>query len=87
MNKKKIILFLVINFGISWGIGFKGLFMGIEVFTNYYIILATFYMFIPSISAVIVQKVIYKEQIIKPYGISFKINKWFLVTHLIWKDF
>ena len=83
MKKKKIALFLIINFIISWVIGFTGLFIGIQVFTNSYLILAVFYMFIPAISAVIVQKYIYNEKIIKPFGISFKINKWFLIAWLL----
>lgn len=41
------------------------------------------YMFIPMIMAIVVQKVIYKEPIKGPLGISFKFNRWFLVAWLL----
>ncbi|MFO8065956.1 MAG: CPBP family intramembrane glutamic endopeptidase, partial [Bacteroidales bacterium] len=47
------------------------------------IILATFYMFIPTISVLIIEKLIYKEAIRKRLLISFKINKWFVVAWLV----
>ncbi|MFW5792954.1 MAG: CPBP family intramembrane glutamic endopeptidase [Bacteroidota bacterium] len=47
------------------------------------IILAIFYMFIPTISVLIIEKLIYKEAIKKKLLISFRINKWFVVAWLI----
>ncbi len=41
------------------------------------------YMFIPMIMAIVVQKVIYKEPIKEPLGVSFKFNRWFLVAWLL----
>ena len=41
------------------------------------------YMFLPMVSAIIVQKFIYKESLKKPLGISFKFNRWFLVAWLL----
>jgi len=35
------------------------------------------YMLVPMITAIIVQKAIFKEALVKPLGISFKINAWF----------
>lgn len=43
----------------------------------------SFYMFIPTISVLIIYKLIYKEKIRKKLFISFKVNKWFLVSWLI----
>jgi len=40
------------------------------------------YMFVPMIMAILVQKVIYKEPVIGPLGVSFKLNKWFLAAWL-----
>jgi hypothetical protein len=37
-----------------------------------------FVMFTPAISAILVQKLIYKEPLKEPLGISFKLNRWFL---------
>jgi len=46
-------------------------------------ILALTYMFIPLISAIIVEKVIHKEKIKSNLFISFKINAWFFIAWLI----
>src|SRR6056297_3593910 len=83
MNKKKIGLFIILNFGISWLIGILGLIIGIKAFSTAYFYLAVIYMFIPSISAIIVQKFIYNEEIKKNLGISFKINKWFFIAWVL----
>jgi len=47
------------------------------------LIVATAYMFIPMIMAILVQKVIYGESLKEPLGISFKLNWWFLVAWLL----
>lgn len=46
-------------------------------------ILSVIYMFIPMISAIIVEKGIHKEKIKTNLFISFKINKWFFIAWLI----
>jgi len=46
-------------------------------------ILAVIYMFMPMLSTLIVEKLIYKEPIKENLRISFKINKWFFVAWLI----
>ncbi len=45
--------------------------------------LATFYMFIPTISVLIIEKLIHKDVIQKRLFISFRINKWFFVAWLL----
>ncbi len=47
------------------------------------LLVGTTYMFIPAVVAVVVQKLIYKEPVIKPLGISFKLNRWFLAAWLL----
>jgi len=47
------------------------------------LIIGVAYMFIPMIVAIIVQKVIYKEPLIKPLGISFNLNWWWLLAWLL----
>lgn len=81
-NIDKILLFLGITFLMSWiiPVGYYVLF-GKPVGVTFYII-SIIVMFTPSISAIITQKVIYKEQI-KDMGISFKLNGWFLVAWLL----
>ena len=41
------------------------------------------YMFLPGIVAVVLQKLVYKDQVIKPLAVSFKLNRWFLVACLL----
>ena len=41
---------------------------------------ATGYMFIPMIVAIVIQKLIYKEPLKEPLGISWKFNRWWLVA-------
>jgi membrane protease YdiL (CAAX protease family) len=47
------------------------------------LIVATTYMFIPMIVTIVVQRLIYKEPLKEPFGISFKLNRWFLVAWLL----
>ena len=47
------------------------------------LIIATAYMFIPMVVAIIVQKYILGEPLKGPLGISFKLNRWFLVAWLL----
>ncbi len=45
--------------------------------------MAATYMFIPTVAAIIIEKLIYKNKIKQNLLISFKLNKWFLVAWLI----
>jgi len=79
----KTCLFLIFTFVISWSIA--AIFWVIHENINFRIgftIMATIYMFIPFISAILV-KVIYKEPIMSDFLISFKINRWFFIGWLI----
>lgn len=72
MNKKKIGLFLLFAFGISWlstGVSYV---CGVQYGTPLSVVLtAVFYMGAPAIAAVIVQKWIYKQPI-KIMGLAFR---------------
>ncbi len=47
------------------------------------LIMASSYMFIPTVAAIIIEKLVYKESIKKKLLISFKLSRWFLVAWLI----
>jgi uncharacterized protein len=85
MNKiNKTFLFLTLTFVISFSlVGLYKLFGGRYDNRIGGTILAVTYMFIPMICAIIVEKVIHKQEIKKNLLISFKINKWFFVAWLI----
>jgi len=51
--------------------------------TSSSLVIAVCYMFVPTIMTIIVQKIIYKEALKKPLGISFKLNRWFVVAWLL----
>lgn len=46
-------------------------------------IVATAYMFIPMVIAIVVQRLFYKQPLREPFRISFRVNRWFLVAWLL----
>lgn len=46
------------------------------------LVVSLFYMFIPMLVAIFVQKYLYQEPLRQPLGISFKLNRWFFVAWL-----
>jgi uncharacterized protein len=84
MNSK-LRLFLIITFSLSWGIaGLWWLFTdepGINSVS--YLMMATAFMFMPMLAALIVQKWIYKSKVKEPFGFSFQINRWWGVAWLL----
>jgi len=80
---KKALIFIGLTYAISWiaFMIFKS--FGIKLQSLPGVLFAVGYMFVPLISAVIIQKGIYKEPVKEPLGISFKLNKWFLFAWFI----
>ncbi len=85
MNEKakRVGLFIGITFALSWLIVILFLAFGGKWGTYSAIIVVTAFMFMPMTSAILVQKFIYKELLKKPLGISFKLNRWWLVAWLL----
>lgn len=81
MNTRKILLFLLFAFGISWisaGIVYlAGIPYGSTISL---VVTATFFMMAPALAAVIVQKGIYKLPL-KELGLDFKRTKW---RNMLW---
>jgi len=82
-NLKKAGLFTVLTYGFSYlvidvylGLGGKWEFPGL-------LVVGAAYMFVPMVMAIVVQKLVYREPVIEPLGISFKLNRWFLVAWLL----
>jgi membrane protease YdiL (CAAX protease family) len=80
---KKAILFVGLTFLVSWLMAFLFFAFGGRWGSPASIAMAATYMFVPMVIAVIVQKFIYKEPLKKPLGISFRLNRWFLVAWLL----
>jgi len=83
MASNRTARFLFITFLINFSM--VGLFVafGGRLDSTAGFVLATVYMFIPTLSVLIVEKLIHKEKIKKPLGISFRINRWFFVAWLV----
>ncbi|MCX9011038.1 MAG: CPBP family intramembrane metalloprotease [Candidatus Methanoperedens sp.] len=82
-NIKKSILFVSLTFFFSWLIAISYYISGGRLGTTPQataVLLA--YMFVPMMMAIIVQKFIYKEPV-KDLGISWRLNRWFLVAWLL----
>ncbi|RKY00094.1 hypothetical protein DRP77_12080 [Candidatus Poribacteria bacterium] len=75
--------FLALTFGINWLMAALFKLLGGRWGTPPALILGVGYMSVPAISAVIVQRAILREGIVKPLGISFKPRRWFLISWLI----
>ncbi len=86
LNARKILLFLGITFALDWLLA--GLFAafggGLDniAAARVFLLVGVLYMFMPMVSAILVQR-IYREPIKGPLGISFKLNKWWLVAWLL----
>jgi uncharacterized protein len=79
----KTTLFLILTFAISYAAaGIYKLFGGPNAGNISFTLLGAFYMFIPTICVLIVEKLVHKEKIKNRLMISFKINKWFFVAWL-----
>jgi len=82
-NIKKALLFIGLTYFFSWLLAILFFAFGGKWGSPASLAMAVIYMFVPMIIAIIVQKFICKEPIKKPLGISFKLNRWFLVAWLL----
>jgi uncharacterized protein len=80
MNRKKILTFICLTFLISWTAAGLFYLSGLEWGNLIATAFAVLYMFFPLICTIIVQKFIYKQPVLKPYGVNKNINKWLLVA-------
>lgn len=81
-NSKKILLFIGLTFLLSWSLAISFFAFGSELNSSAGRGMLVLYMFLPMVVAIIVQKFIYKKPL-KPLGISFKLNRWFLAAWLL----
>ena len=80
--KRQTILFAILVILISWTAAALFYLLNCNLQTTAGFVFATGYMFFPLLSVVIVQA-IHKEPILKGLGISFKLNRWFVVAWLL----
>ena len=82
-NWKKTLLFIGLTFSVSYRVAISFHLLGGKWNTTEAIVVAVIYMFIPMVMAIFVQKVIYGQAVKGPLGISWKLNRWFLVAWLL----
>jgi len=82
-NLKKAGLFTALTYGFSYLLVDVYLALGGKWELPDSLAIAVAYMFVPMVTAILVQKAIYREPVIGPLGISFKLNKWFLAAWLL----
>jgi membrane protease YdiL (CAAX protease family) len=83
INVKKILVFLGLTFSLNWLMA--TLFFMLFSLQNRlaFLAMAIAYMFVPMVMALVVQKLIYKETVKGPLGISFRLNRWWAVAWLL----
>lgn len=82
-RSRKSILFIALTVSFSWVLATLFFAFGGQAYTPAFFVLGVTYMFVPMIVAILVQKCVFKEPLKKPLGISFKLNRWFLVAWLL----
>jgi membrane protease YdiL (CAAX protease family) len=82
-NIKKSLVFVGLTFFISYVFIFSYFALGGSWFSPAAVVVAAIYMFMPTIAAIVVQKFIYKEPLKEPLGISWRVNRWWLVAWLL----
>jgi len=80
---QKATIFLCLTFLASYLMVTLYLYLGGKWVMPGTLVVSIVYMFVPMIMAIVVQKFIYKESLREPLGISFKLNRWFLVAWLL----
>ena len=80
--KKQTILFALIVILLSWTVAALFYVLNGDLQTTAGFVFMTGYMFFPLLSVMIVQA-IYKEPVLKGLGVSFNLNRWFLVAWLL----
>ena len=83
VNIRKVLIFVALTFLSSWLLAAGFYALGGRLNSPVAVVVLLIYMFMPMTMAIIVQKVIYKEPLKEPLGISFKPNRWFLVGWLL----
>lgn len=80
---RKALVFVILTFACSWLLAGGYYALGGRLNQPAALAVMLVYMFMPMTAAIIVQKVIYKQPLRGPLGISFRPNRWFLVAWLL----
>ncbi len=77
-------LFLVLTFGLSYGLaGLFYLISGGRPGTMAFTLMGVLYMFMPLVGALLVEKVMHKEPVVRSLGMSLNFGPWFLAAWIL----
>jgi membrane protease YdiL (CAAX protease family) len=82
-SPRKLLAFIGMTFAFSWTLAALPLALGIKSWQAEWQVVGVAIMFMPAVSAIAVQKLVCKEPLKGPLGISFKLNRWWLVAWLL----
>lgn len=80
---RKASLFIGLTFFVNWSLALLFFAMGGRFQTPIGLAFGAIYMFVPMAVAILLQKRIYKQPVMGPLGISFRLNRWWLVAWLL----
>ena len=80
---KKSVVFIGLTFLVNWSFALVFFALGGRLQTPVGIAFGATYMFVPMSVAILLQKGVYREPVKEPLGISFRLNRWFLVAWLL----
>jgi membrane protease YdiL (CAAX protease family) len=80
LRMKKVLLFVLLTFFIDWSMVYLFIALGGKVDGLGIMMLGMAYMFVPMIVTIVIQKIVLRQPLVGPMGISFKVNRWFFVA-------
>jgi len=80
---KKAGVFIGLTFFVNWSFALLFHALGGRWHTPVGTAFGAAYMFVPMVVAILLQKGVYREPVQEPLGISFRLNRWFLVAWLL----
>ena len=83
MKKSNVLFFVGLTYLLSWMLAGLAYLFGVRYYSAASFIVTVGYMFVPMIVAIFIQKVVSREPLSKPLGLSFRLNRWWLVAWLL----
>jgi len=83
LDRRRLLPFIAIAFGGSWLVGLVFYLLGAVKKPAVAMALAILYMQFPMVAAFVVQKLVCEEPLVKPLGLSFRLNRWWVVGWLL----
>jgi len=72
----KAFIFIALTFLVSWVLAFSYFALGGSIASTSFRAMGAAFMSVPMICALLTQKVLYREDILQPLGISIRLNRW-----------